>query len=327
VFSPVDSFSHHSASGGMFSIDSLGGWSPVVLTERFPLGHVPAAARDTVVVLGHALGAATSAHDVQFAADSIIPTFIALSYFNLTSHPMQLLLWHPPTFHSDPTTPAPAPSLARSRAAASSSWLPPLTPLPILTAHDLPATACFANVLVGHESAFRLTSRSDAVRGIALRRLRNTVLRHYSAHAAASSALQINLYYHASAASRSMHCDLFSRMLHQVASEADKHCVDVDAIDSFAAAALTVSRAHLHVLPSDLPHAPMLLLARDSAAVFVVHAEGSSPERVAAPLQLLGDLPWLQVTHVWASDPLFHALLLEAVGDAAIKARISSAEG
>jgi hypothetical protein len=270
-----------------------------------------------------------SLHDAQFAADSVIPAFIALSYFNMTSHPFRLLLWHPSNLH-DPATPPPDPSIARARAAASSPWLTPLTHLPILTADDLPATECFSHLLVGHESAFRVTPESDAVRGLALRQLRDAVLRHHNIHTSpASSVLVINLYTHSSvadAAAPRLDCGRFSELLEEFAgSLVSLHCIVVDAMSSFSALARAISSAHLHVIPSDVPGAAMLLLARESAVVFVVHATGSNPEEVAAHMQLLGDLPWLQVSHVWENDKLFHAKLLEAVGDADVKAQIIAA--
>jgi hypothetical protein len=329
IYAPFDTMSQHSATGGMFHISSWGSWTPRVISQRFPRHLIPDADPSAFVVLGHALGDVHSTHDVQFASDSIIPAAVALSYFNMTGHPFRLLLLHPPNFHN-PDAPAPAPSLAGTRAAASSPWLTPLTPLTPLIPHDLPSTACFAHIIVGHESAFRLTPHSDAVRGVALRQLRDRVLRHYVAQTAAASALQINLYVHSSSGSTNpprIDCARFSQLLEGYASETDKHCVDLDATGSFAAAVGAISRAHLHVVPGDLPHAPMLLLARDAAVVFVVHSTGSNPELVAAPLQLLGDLPWLHVSHVWDSDELLHSKLLEAVVDATIKAQMSSAHG
>jgi hypothetical protein len=40
-------------------------------------------------------------------------------------------------------------------------------------------------------------------------------------------------------------------------------------------------------------------------------------------MQLLGDLPWIQVTHVWESDELLRAKLHEAVEHAAIRAQLA----
>jgi hypothetical protein len=73
----------------------------------------------------------------------------------------------------------------------------------------------------------------------------------------------------------------------------------------------------------------MLLLARESAVVFVMHARDSNPALVAGPMQLLGDLPWLHVTHVWESDELLRAKLHEAVEHAATRAQhsLASAQG
>ncbi len=102
-------------------------------------------------------------------------------------------------------------------------------------------------------------------------------------------------------------------------------CIDTDAMESFSAAARAISRAHLHIVPSDLPSAALLLLAPDSSVVFVVHASGSNPELVAAAMQLLSDLPWLHVTHVWDNDELLHAKLHEAAEDAVIRAEFSTA--
>ncbi len=305
----------------------------ILLPEHRPHLHVARAATSAAAhdfaVLGHASADVRSLHDARFAADSVIPAFIALSYFNVTSHPFRLLLWHPSNLHN-PATPPPDPSLARARAVASSPWLTPLTHLPILAADDLPAPECFSHVLVGHESAFRVTPESDAVRGVALRQLRNAVLRHHNIHTnPASSVLIINVYTHSSAAEAAaprLDCARFAELLEEFASsQASLHCVIVDAMNSFSALAHAISSAHLHIIPSDLPCAPMLLLARESAVVFVVHATGSNPEEVAAHMQLLGDLPWLQVSHVWETDKLFHAKLLEAVGDADIKAQIIAA--
>jgi hypothetical protein len=303
--------------------------TPLRLAEHHPLravhpSHSGAANYfyKSFVVLGHALGDALSVHDAKFATESAIPAFTALAYFNMTGSPFTLLLWHPPHLR-----PPPPPHLAQHRAAASSPWLAPLTPMPVLTAADLPPAACFHHLLVGHESAFRVASESDAVRGVALRSLRHALLRHHTHTpdaAATTRLLHVNVYAHSSAA-EGIGCKRFLQLLETVARNAVLECVDTDAMESFSAAARAISRAHLHIVPSDLPPAALLLLAPDSSVVFVVHAAGSNPEVVAAALQLLSDMPWLHVTHVWDDDDLLHAKLHEAAEDAIIRAELSTA--
>lgn len=302
--------------------------TPLCLAEHHPLRAVHPADSGAAnyiyksfAVLGHALGDALSVHDAKFATESAIPAFTALAYFNMTGAPFTLLLWLPPHLR-----PLPPPHLARHRAAASSPWLAPLTPMPALAAADLPPTACFHHLLVGHESAFRLTRESDAVRGVALRRLRDALHNHHipHEHAAATTAprlLQVNVYVHSTAA-EGIGCSRFLQLLQTVARDAVVECMDMDtdAMHSFSAAARAISRAHLHILPSDLPPAALLLLARDSAVVFALHASGSKPELVAEAMQLLSDLPWLHVTHVYNDDELLHAKLQEACEDAVIRA-------
>jgi len=271
---PISRFRHAPGSHRK----SYSTYQPNLCTEPFPhhpphplSDASPQAAADTLLVLAHALGDSSSITDVQYASDSIIPTFLALSYFNMTARAFRLLLFHPP---GAPPTPPP---LAHARAASSSPWLPPLTPLPPLTTADLPATACFHHVLVGHESAFRLTSQSDAVRGVALRGLRDAVLRHCDAEpSAAAGILRINMYTQSSIAADDA-CT-FSEVLNVVASGAALSCLNVDALDTFAAAARAVSSAHLHIVPASLPSALMMLLARESSVVFCVHAIGNNPE-------------------------------------------------
>ncbi len=311
--------------------------SDTSFSENFPLhAHHPddsvaasLAAERTFAVLGHSSGDGHSVLDAAFASNSIIPAYIALAYFNMTSSPFHHLFWHPSNI---PNTSAPLPPSVHSPTAASSPWLTPLTPLPPLSTPDLPPITCFSHVLVGHESAFRLSSESDAVRGVALRGLRHAVLRHHNAHITpTSSLLQINFYSHsttdeaAEPGTDRIGCSSFFQLLEGAASDAVKDCVDIDRSESFSASARAVFSAHLHVVPSDMPSAVMLLLARESAVVFVMHARDSNPALVAGPMQLLGDLPWLHVTHVWESDELLRAKLHEAVEHAATRAQHSSA--
>jgi hypothetical protein len=170
-----------------------------------------------------------------------------------------------------------------------------------------------------------VSAESDAVRGIALRRLRDILLHHHIVHAiATSSLLQINVYVRYAGA-ESIGCKRLFQLLETAVDDAVVECIDMDAMQSFSAAAHTVAHAHLHIIPSDLPSAALLLLARDSAVVFVVHGSGSNPELVGEAMQLLGDLPWLHVTHVWENDELLHAKLCEAAEDAVVRAGLSRA--
>lgn len=165
------------------------------------------------------------------------------------------------------------------------------------------------------------------MRGVALRALRDVVLHHHSTPAAkASSILQINFYVHPSivaAGADRIGCSGFSQLLESVVRGAVVDCVDVDDMGSFSAAARAVQSAHMHVVPADLPSVLMLLLARDAAVVFVLHAEGCSAELAAERLQVLGDLPWLHVTHAWESDRVLRGKVHEAVEHAAIRSRLS----
>lgn len=306
--------------------------------ERFPLptvhtadaAHTDDAAAlsssvHSFVVLGHALGDASSLLDVHFASSSIIPAFIALTYFNMTNRPFSLLHWHPPSLSNSSTPPRHS---VHGRAATSSPWLAPLTPLPPLTAAQLPPNACFSHVLVGHESAFRLSPESDAVRGVALRSLRDTVLQHHNALSRpVSIVLRINFYalssLGAGGADR-IDCTSFPQLLEGLEVVALVECVDIDAMESFSHSASAIYGSHVHVISGDHPSALMLMLARDAAVVFVLHNQHSKPELVAEPMQLLGDLPWIQVTHVWESDELLRAKLHEAVEHAAIRAQLAT---
>ena len=156
------------------------------------------------------------------------------------------------------------------------------------------------------------------VRGVALRGLRDAVLRHYNAEpSAAAGVLHINMYTQASIGGGGV-CS-FASFLKEVLSDFVLNCVDVDALESFSASAHAISSAHLHVVPSVLSSALMLVLARESSVVFCVHASNINPESVAPPLQLLSDLPWLHITHAWDNDKLLHVKLHEAVADAAIR--------
>lgn len=243
----------------------------------------------------------------------------------MTHRPFSLLHWHPPGLSNSSTPPR---HHIQSRAAASSPWLSPLTPLPPLTAAQLPPNACFSHVLVGHESAFRLSPESDAVRGVALRRLRDVVLQHHNVSTRhISTVLRINFYaiatLGASGADR-IGCTSFSQLLEGLGVVALVECVDIDAMESFSHSASAISGAHLHVIPGDHPSALLLLLARDAAIVFVLHNQRSNPELVAEPMQLLGDLPWIQVTHVWESDELLRAKLHEAIEHASIRAQLAT---